>query len=73
MFCRDTDEKTVLEYLKKQSQLIEQYIALDPILTSANVSPMLNYAVANLSEIMMSPIGSLIFRKITLIGLIMII
>lgn len=56
MFCRDTDEKTVLEYLKKQSQLIEQYIALDPILTSANVSPMLNYAVANLSEIMMSPI-----------------
>jgi hypothetical protein len=73
MFCRDIDEKTVLEYLKKQSQLIEQYIALDPILISANVSPMLNYAVANLSEIMMSPIGSLIFRKITLVGLIMII
>jgi hypothetical protein len=71
MFCRDIDEKTVLEYLKKQSQLIEQYIALDPILISANVSPMLNYA--NLSEIMMSPIGSLIFRKITLVGLIMII
>ena len=73
MFCRDIDEKTVLEYLKKQSQLIEQYIASDPILISANVSPMLNCAVANLSEIMMSPIGSLIFRKITLIGLIMII
>ena len=73
MFCRDIDDKTVLEYLKKQSQLVEQYIALDPILTSANVSPMLSYAFANPSEIMMSPIRSLTFRRMTLIGLIMII
>lgn len=48
MFCRDIDEKTVLEYLKKQSQLIEQYIALDSILTSANVSLTPNCAVASL-------------------------